>query len=65
MALISILLLIMKELPLAVNTVRGIKELLSKDPSIPAELQTILASTEADNAAVIASAQAWLAANPS
>lgn len=50
--------------PLALSTIAGIKELLSRDPSVPEQLKTILADTEADNAATLAAVQAWLAAHP-
>ncbi len=50
--------------PLAIGTVTGIKHLLSQDPAVPPDLQKILADTASDNAATLASVNAWLAANP-
>jgi len=50
--------------PLGISTIQGIKELLAQDPAVPAELQALLLSTATDNAATLASVQAWLVAHP-
>lgn len=60
---LQILILAMQEIPLAISTITAVKNLLSRDPAIPPDLQKILAETAADNAETISRAQAWLAAN--
>ena len=50
--------------PLALVTVQGIRDLLSKDPSVPEQLRAILAQTDTDNAATLQAVQQWLADNP-
>lgn len=63
-ALLQIILLALQEIPLAANTFKSIRELLSRDPAIPLDLRKILADTAIDNAETIARAQVWLAAHP-
>lgn len=63
-AILQAILALLGALPLAVQTIQGIRDLLSKDPSVPADLAAIFADTELDNTACITRATAWLAANP-
>ena len=50
--------------PLAVETVTGIKALLSKDPAVPEELKSILTQTITTDDATSAMIQLWRVANP-
>jgi len=50
--------------PLGLGTITSIKQLLAKDPAMPADLAKILLDTAHDNAATLAAVQAWNAANP-
>ena len=63
-AILQAILALLQLLPLGVQTVQGIRNLLAKDPAVPADLASILADTDVDNAAAIASASVWLAAHP-
>jgi hypothetical protein len=61
---ISIVTAALQLAPLGIQTVAGIKALLSQDPAVPPDLQRILADTATDNAATLAAVQVWLAAHP-
>lgn len=63
--IIQILTLALHEAPLAISTVTSIKNLLSRDPAVPPDLQKILAETATEQTATMARIEAWLAANPS
>ncbi len=62
--LIQIILLGLQAIPLAAGTVSAIKQILAKDPNIPADLQALLASTADDDTATLAALQTWVANNP-
>lgn len=62
--LINIITSALQLAPLAISTVNGIRDLLSKDPHVPVELAAILASTETDNAAALAGIQRWMLEHP-
>lgn len=61
---IQLLLGILQLMPLALETVTGIKALLAKDPAVPEELKSILTQTVSVNDAAITSIQLFRLTHP-
>lgn len=63
-AIIQIILAAMQLAPFAMQTIQDMRAVIASDPSIPAELQALLLSTEQDDATAITNAQKWLHDHP-
>lgn len=63
-AIIQIILAAMQLAPFAMQTIRDMRAVIARDPSIPEELKALLLSTEQDDATAITNAQKWLHDHP-